>query len=217
MSNTWVIKSREGPAYATGELMVKHFFDENVIALEHNKINQPFNEITQDKWRKRGVGGHNLGYFVRFYNEMKPGDLVIVADGRKDIWALAKIPLESKARFDEKSDWWRHKRDVNYIEKFKEPAKFDKQIFGMHIVEWVYKNKLEKVIIPHLVKTKNIDISKIREYLETKSFESNFGYLHQILLQKSQMIFYGPPGTGKTFMARKFASDFIKNQLKEGG
>ncbi len=211
MVKRWVMKCKAAAAKEEGELMIDEFADENVIAMDYSEVNRDFNEINEDEWRSNGFEGQWLGYFKRFYNEMKAGDLVLVADGTKKILALAKIPKGSTAIFDKESDWFRHKRDVKFIKIFDEPAEFSMPIFGMGAVERVRERKLKAVIIPQLIKLKKIGPNELSTYIqdEIQTKEEEHPIIN-LLNQKSQIIFYGPPGTGKTYKAREFAVKFIK-------
>ncbi|NTW96624.1 MAG: DUF4357 domain-containing protein [Erysipelotrichaceae bacterium] len=151
----------------------------------------------------------------QFANEMKIGDIVFAKRGKTTL--IGKGVVRSLYKYDPDKGDYASYRDVEWVDKgmwdlstVTEGAFVLKQLTNISKYEG-YANKLEKLIHPNIIISKN---EYTKETFLKKVFISDQKYedIISLLDRKKNIILQGSPGVGKTFMAKRLMFALMKEE-----
>ena len=152
----------------------------------------------------------------QFYNEIQPGDIVLVKRGRKDILGMGTV--ESECLYDEDAGEYPHFRRVNWTDKghwknesafamktLTDVTKYTGFVEGItaRIIEDRPENP-EPSIDPGIINRKPPYTAE--DFLEDVYMdEASYETLVSLIRTKKNVILQGAPGVGKTYAAKRLA------------
>ena len=210
-----------------GAEMWEQFYKDGIMALGWNEMGDlsVFNtksELSQKMSELYGADSSHSNDALtlwQFYNEMQPGDIIIVKRGRKDILGMGTV--ESEYCYDDSFEEYPHYRKVNWTDKghWKNEKAFAMKTltdvtkyteFVEIITARIIEDRPEKpggkeppmdpVIInrkpPYIAEDFLNDV-----YMDEHSYET----LVSLIRAKKNVILQGAPGVGKTYAAKRLA------------
>ena len=210
-----------------GAEMWEQFYKDGIMALGWNEMGDlsVFNtksELSQKMSELYGADSSHSNDALtlwQFYNEMQPGDIIIVKRGRKDILGMGTV--ESEYCYDDSFEEYPHYRKVNWTDKghwknekafamktLTDVTKYTEfvEIITARIIEDRSEKPGEKKppIDPVIINRKppyTADDFLNDVYMDEHSYET----LVSLIRTKKNVILQGAPGVGKTYAAKRLA------------
>ena len=206
-----------------GAEMWEQFYKDGIMALGWNEMGDlsDFNTKSELSQKMSVLYGADSSHsndaltLWQFYNEMQPGDIILVKRGRKDILGMGTV--DSEYCYDDTFGEYPHYRKVNWTDKghwknekafamktLTDVTKYTEFVEGMtaRIIEDRPETP-EPPIDPIIIRKPPYTADDFLE--EVYMDESDYETLVSLIRTKKNVILQGAPGVGKTYAAKRLA------------
>jgi DNA polymerase III delta prime subunit len=161
----------------------------------------------------------------KFTHDIKEKDIVVANRATDTVVGIGRISSDYLPPDDpdnpSQDAEYRHTRRVDWL--IDEPITLSPKFFGQRpkTVEYIDSNQWQQ--IKHAYLTKFPGLAEVFQELEGSGdgrppkpvlIPKELSSLLGMAARTRNLILYGPPGTGKTYLARRFAQEFLKSQLQ---